>query len=175
MKTWKAVVLASVVVALMGRCVDVQAKSWPMTVIGNGDQIAVGIGLRPGDAAGRSEVGLRLGWTDGLDGDQEAVKLAAYATWDVLKDVDLPFVMPFGLGGGNIKATGYLGALVGVLANTKGETDLDAVAAGLVGVSMGDERIRVSLEYQLPVTEKFWEVLTVPEGSRLLLGLTYRW
>lgn len=149
---------------------DLLAKPWSFAAVGNSDQLALRAGLR--DGAG--EVGLEGLWLDGLRVDQEAVGLSVYGTWDAIDRVPIPFTLPFGVGGGEVTATGYLGCKVGALANVKGHTDFDATAAGIVGLRFGSERVLVGLEWQAAVTQDMWSVMADTDKHVLMASITFR-
>lgn len=141
-----------VVIGLMlMACVTVQASPWTLGAAGNQDAFSVIGGIRPG-ADAKTEYRVSLNYYDGLKPDtHQAIGLALGATYDVISEANIPFEFPWGIGKGNLKATGYLGGEVGFLVNVKGKAEYDAVAAGIVGVSVGDQENRLGVELLVPV------------------------
>lgn len=146
------------------------AKGTVLSAGGNNDQVYAGVGYQ----IDKGEVGARMGWVDTLDGNQEAVELAAYALLDVIKDVNVPVEIP-GLGSHVLKATGYIGGKAGLLANLEGSMDYDPSASGIVGLKVVEGRIAVRLEYLLPGTDSTWENSATGGGSKVALGFSYIW
>jgi len=153
----------------------VSGEPWTLGVAGNDDSISVLGGVRPTPHA-RTEFRVEFGYLDGISGGKvEAVMLGVGATYDALQDVNLPFEFPFNLGSAVIKMTGYIGGTVGVCANIHGQTDYDAIALAIVGVSAGDERNRLGLELSLPLNKELWSGLADLENmSNLRLVLIHR-
>lgn len=146
------------------------AKGTVLSAGGNNDQVYAGVGYQ----IDKGEAGFRFGWTDTLDGTQECVELTAYALLDVIKDINVPVEIP-GLGSHVFKATGYAGGKAGALANLEGPTDYDPSVSGIVGLSMGEGRVLIRLEYLLPVTQTTWEESATGGGKKITLGFSYIW
>ena len=147
-------------------------SQWTVTAVGNDDEIALRAGFRPGDD-GRGEIGIEGLWTDGIRTGEEAVGCSAYGTWDLMDKVTLPWTLPFGMGGGSLVMSSYVGAKLGVLVNSPGPSDYDAQAAGLLGLRYGNDHVRLGLEVQVPVTEEMIQGFSSPDGGRLMVSVGY--
>ena len=147
------------------------ANTYSGQILGGGDSVEGRVLLGPCE---RGKVGLGICWTDGLHGSQEAIQVAVVGLWDVVKDVNLPFVLPFATGVGTIKASGYIGAEIGALTPTHGEAQFDTTAAGLVGLVIGDPSMQIGVELAGALTDRFWSALADTPGSQVRFFIAYR-
>lgn len=141
------------------------------TILGNADQLELQLGYRPD--AGKAEIGLSGIWLDGLAGVAEGYGAAAYATYDVVSGLDLPWTMPFGLGNGTLKGDGYIGAKVGFVSPTDGEFDPDATASLLAGIRFGGPKVQIGVRYEKNLTEDLWSSLAALPDSRVVASVGY--
>jgi hypothetical protein len=148
----------------------------PLTVgvAGNNDQAALLLGVRP-SADSRTEYRLELGFYDGIqDGMAEAIGLSASVTYDVI-DANVPFDFPFGLGKTATLVRGFIGGKVGGVVNLQGPSEYDVLAAGIVGISIGDETNRVELRATPPLDPALWKKLADMDNTSVLsLALIHR-
>ncbi|MFA5377654.1 MAG: hypothetical protein WC455_18025 [Dehalococcoidia bacterium] len=145
---------------------EVQKDGWTVTAVGSDDLLSMRIGTRPW--AGRTEIGGFGIWLDGLkEGEDEAYGGGAYATYDVVQDANFT-VLKY-----NVPATIYVGGQMGFL--HREDSDEDATAALMTGVSFGDEKIRIGVEAQYLLSQDTWKEFGVIEDQgRLLLTLSRR-
>jgi hypothetical protein len=150
-------------------------KDWTVTAYGSDDLLGVRAGLRPW--AGRAELGLFGMWMDGLsEGDvksdtesnqQESWGLGVYATYDVVQRAEftvLSYQIPI-----DIYVGGQLGAL------HRADSDEDATAALMTGLTFGDGGVQLGVEYQYGLDEELWkELAPLDDNHRLLLTLGIR-
>lgn len=137
-----------------------------VTAVGNDDLLSLRVGARPWQ--GRTEIGLFGIWLDGLkEGEDEAYGGGAYATYDVVQDAQFT-VLTY-----SVPATIYVGGQMGFL--HREDSDEDATASLITGVSFGDAKIRIGAEYQYMLDESMWkEFGVVDDKGRLLLTLQRR-
>lgn len=148
---------------------------WIVTAYGSDDLLGVRAGLRPWE--GRTELGLFGMWMDGLSlGDgksdeggnqQESGGGGVYATYDVVQDAQftvLSYQVPINI---------YVGGQLGVL--HRADSDEDATAGLMTGLSFGDAAIRIGVEYQYLLDKELWKELgAIDDNHRILLTLGLR-
>ena len=139
---------------------------WTVVAVGNDDLLSVRVGARPW--SGRTELGGFAIWMDGLkEGEDEAAGGGVYATYDVVQDAQ------FTLLSYQIPVTIYAGGQMGFL--HREDSDEDAVCSLLTGVTFGDSRTRIGIEYQYLLDESLWkEFGPIDDRGRLLLSLAMR-
>jgi hypothetical protein len=149
--------------------------NWTVTTYGNDNMLGVRAGVRPWE--GRTELGVLGFWMDGLqEGDeksdtgsnqQESWGGGIYGTYDVVQDAEftvLSYQVPI-----DIYVGGQLGAL------HRADSDEDATAALLTGMSFGDAGIRLGVEYQYALTDDLWkELAPMDDKHHLFLTLGVR-
>jgi len=169
MRNW--VTLCLTILALATTAAAITMPPLTTSLLGSNDQLELRLGYRP--QAGRSEIGLDGIWLDGLEGVAEGYGLAAYATYDVVSGLDLPWTMPFGMGNGTLKADGYLGARIGMVSPRDGDFDPDATAALLAGIRFGGPKVQVGVEFQQNLTKDLWSSLADLPESRVVACVGY--
>jgi len=137
-----------------------------VTSVGSDDLLSLRVGLRPW--GGRTEVGGFGIWLDGLkEGEDEAYGGGAYATYDVVQGAQFTLLTT------SVPATFYVGGQMGFL--HREDSDEDATASLMTGLSFGDEKTRIGLEYQYLLDESMWkEFGVIDDKGRLLLTLQRR-
>jgi hypothetical protein len=164
-----------IVLVLLIGCLPVVAKPvWTVGAVGNGDEFGVIGGVRP-SAEAKTEFRVEMLYLDGIrENTQTAMSGAVGATYDVF-DGNVPFSFPFGLAKGTVDIRGYFGGEVGIVGNIKGPTNYDAVAAGIVGVSVGDTVNRVGVEALLPLRIASWtDLANLDDTSVFRIVLVHR-
>lgn len=162
-RTWLAVFM---VLACAGLGLAQETDGWTVTAVGSDDLLSLRVGTRPWQ--GRTEIGGYGVWLDGLaEGEDEAYGGGVYATYDVVEDAQftvLTYQVPVSI---------YVGGQMGVL--HREDSDEDAGAALMTGLSFGDTQTRIGVEYQYLLNEDLWkEFGTVDDQGRLLLTLQRR-
>lgn len=142
-----------------------QEDKFTVTAVGNDDLLSLRVGTRPWGA--RTEIGGFGIWADGLtEGEEAAWGGGVYATYDVVQDAQFT-VLQY-----SVPATIYIGGQLGVIDRDTGD---DAVAALMTGVSFGDDKIRIGVEYQYILDQDLWQELgAIDDQSRFLLTLGRR-
>lgn len=167
----KLIWLVALVVALCCVC-PVQADELnssdglAVTPVGSDDLLSLRVGLRPW--GGRTEIGGFGIWLDGLkEGEDEAYGGGAYATYDVVQEA------PFTVLTYSVPATFYVGGQMGFL--HREDSDEDATSSLLTGVSFGDEKVLIGIEFQYLLDESLWkEFGEIDDKGRVLLTLSRR-
>lgn len=168
----KALMIVVVLLAMMvGPAMAVAIPPLTGTLLGNNDQLELRVGYRPD--AGKSEIGLSGLWMDGLNGTVEGYGLAAYATYDVISNLEIPWTLPWITTTGKLLADGYLGARVGFITPRDGEFDPDASAALLGGIRFGGPKVQIGVEYQANLTKDLWSSLADVSDSRVVASVSY--
>jgi hypothetical protein len=169
------VTLGLVVAVSSARAADPnEGVNWIVTAYGSDDLLGIRAGLRPWE--GRTELGLFGVWIDGLqEGDQktdsktqrEAFGLGIYGLYDVVQDAEftiLSFQVPVNF---------YVGGEMGVL--ERQDSEEDATAALMTGLSFGDSSVRIGVEYQYILDDSLWrEFGAMDDNHRILLTLGLR-
>lgn len=163
--------LLSVAIIALTLASAASAQSWYGQVLGGGNSLEGRVLVSP---SARAKAGLAVGWADGLDGNKEALQCAAVGTWDILQDVNLPFVLPFGSGQGTIKASTYLGVEIGAIRSVHGDPSYAATAAGLIGLVVGEPAMQIGVEYCAAVSDHTWSALADGPGSSVRMFVAYR-
>jgi|GEM_PF-3278990 len=149
--------------------------NWTATAYGSDDMLGLRVGMRPWE--GRAEIGLFGLWMDGLaEGDeksdtgpnqQEAWGGGIYGTYDVVQQAEftvLQYQMPVDI---------YVGGQLGLL--HRADSDEDATAMLMTGISFGDGGVRLGVEYQYLLDEDLWkEFGAFDDKHRLLLVIGMR-
>ena len=137
-----------------------------VTAVGNDDLLSLRVGFRPW--AGRTELGGFGIWLDGLkEGDDEAYGGGVYATYDAVQDAQFT-VLTY-----SVPVTFYVGGQLGFL--YRENSDEDAMASLITGLSFGDAKIRIGVEYAYLLDETLWkEFGQIDDRGRLLLTLQRR-
>lgn len=144
----KTVAMALMIVAMALPC---QAKGqYVVGALGGTDGVGSFFGYRP-NPAGAVEVGVA-----GYRTDAPIWCAAAYATYDVAKDVNIPWKVE-GIGSGNIKASAFVGGEVGnSWARTATGYDSTGLTALLTGIYFGEGPVRIGLIGRVPVGGPQW-------------------
>lgn len=138
-----------------------------VTAVGNSDLLSLRVGITPWQ--GRTELGLYGIWLDGLTEDAEGEGFGGglYATYDVVQDADWT-IMSF-----SVPVTYYAGGQLGVLHGE--DSDEDAQASFLTGLTFGDDRVRIGVEYSYLLDDGLWkEFGTIDDNHRLMLTLGWQ-
>lgn len=147
---------------------DVTKPTWSASVLGNDDLISLRLGYQPFD---RTTVGAYGLWRDDVAADDDTVQawgVGVWAAYSVLENV------PFTIWTFEVPVTQYVGVLVGPIW-PEGE-EPQATAGLLAGISFGDEKARLGVEYQFTLDKSLWSKLAdVEQASQVLVAATVRW
>lgn len=165
-------VLASLLVAVvMLAFVAVPAQAagqYVVGALGGSDGAGTFFGWRP-DKESATEIGIAGFWREGPQWGA-----AAYATYDVVKNLQVPWTLPFSLGSGAVPVTGYIGVEAGVLEVKGGDDAWDSkgLSAFLTGVYFGDGQIRAGVCERIPIGPDRWNG-GLPDATFITLSVAF--
>jgi hypothetical protein len=166
MKRWMAVLVLMAAVVTPCLAEDTGSDGWTATMLGSDDLLEARVGTRPfGD---KTEIGMFGLWVDGLaEGEEEAYGGGVYATYDLVQDAEfkiLSFAVP---------VTWLVGGQMGALHCE--DSDEDATASLLTGMTFGGKKIRLGVEAQYILDNDLWkEFSKVDDSTRILFTAQYR-
>lgn len=160
---WMLIVAMCVAGTVLGQ---EKSDGLAITGLGSDDLLSLRVGVRPWQ--GRTEIGGYGIWLDGLkEGEDEAYGGGIYGTYDVVQDAN------FTLLNVQVPIVWYAGGQIGFL--HREDSDEDAGASLMTGLSFGDEKVRIGVEYQYMLDQDLWkEFGAIDDRGRLLLRLSYQ-
>jgi hypothetical protein len=161
MKTWTVLMIVALLAAT-----GFAEGTWPITTVGSDDLASQRIGWRPDK--GRTEFGGYVIWMDGVAGpDTEGFGGGVYGTYDLVQNAEFNVLWY------TVPVTWLVGGELGAL--EREDANEDAMAGLFTGISFGDERIRIGVEYHYLLDKDLWrEFGDLNDSDGLFLSLQVR-